>query len=80
MNTPKRTELGLTIPLQRHLGNKALPYGQEPNRRFLCGGHWFAVRLGTASGHQDPWTAGGSIFKSCLGAAAERLAELFSLG
>lgn len=39
MNTPKRTELGLTIPLQRHLGNKALPYGQELNRRLLCGGH-----------------------------------------
>ena len=27
-------ELGLTIPLQRHLRVKALPYGQEPDRRF----------------------------------------------
>lgn len=27
-------ELGLTIPLQRHLGIKALPYGEEPNLRF----------------------------------------------
>ena len=27
-------ELGLTIPLQRHLHIKALPYGGEPDRRF----------------------------------------------
>lgn len=29
-------ELGLTIPLQRHLGIKALPHGKKPDCRF-CG-------------------------------------------
>lgn len=44
MNTPKRMELGLTIPLQRHLGIKALPYGQEPNRRFCWDLHVISLR------------------------------------
>ena len=45
MSRNESIELGLTIPLQRHLRVKALPYGQEPDRRFcwdlhvitLCG-------------------------------------------
>ncbi len=36
MKRSESVELGMTIPLQRHLGIKALPYGQEPDRRF-CG-------------------------------------------
>ena len=34
MSRNESIELGLTIPLQRHLRVKALPYGQEPDRRF----------------------------------------------
>ena len=34
MNGTEPIELGLTIPLQRHLGIKALPYGEVPDRRF----------------------------------------------
>lgn len=34
MSGTNQMELGLTIPLQRHLHAKALPYGQELNRRF----------------------------------------------
>lgn len=37
-------ELGLTIPLQRHLGIKALPYGQEPDRRFCWDLHVITLR------------------------------------
>ncbi|MDE6591232.1 MAG: hypothetical protein K2K53_13000 [Oscillospiraceae bacterium] len=37
-------ELGLTIPLQRHLHIKALPYGQEPNRRFCWDLHVITLR------------------------------------
>ncbi len=33
MSGTNQMELGLTIPLQRDLHTKALPYGQEPNRR-----------------------------------------------
>lgn len=119
-----KIELGLTIPFQRHLKIKMLPYGQETNRRFCWDLHvislrgrssllavhcftrytfvlydldhlaWerlagtfldglrhslsaagfsaeeagrFAVRLGTASAHQDPWTAGGSVSEPGLG-------------
>ena len=37
-------ELGLTIPLQRHLRVKALPYGQEPDRRFCWDLHVITLR------------------------------------
>ena len=37
-------ELGLTIPLQRHLGIKALPYGKEPDRRFCWDLHVILLR------------------------------------
>ena len=37
-------ELGLTIPLQRHLKIKTLPYGQEPNRRFCWDLHVIPLR------------------------------------
>ena len=37
-------ELGLTIPLQRHLGIKALPYGGEPDRRFCWDLHVIPLR------------------------------------
>ena len=37
-------ELGLTIPLQRHLKIKTLPYGQEPDRRFCWDLHVIPLR------------------------------------
>ena len=37
-------ELGLTIPLQRHLGIKALPHGEEPDRRFCWDLHIITLR------------------------------------
>lgn len=37
-------ELGLTIPLQQHLRVKALPYGQEPDRRFCWDLHVITLR------------------------------------
>lgn len=37
-------ELGLTIPLQRYLYIKALPYPQEPNRRFCWDLHVIPLR------------------------------------
>lgn len=37
-------ELGLTIPLQRHLGIKDLPYGEEPDRRFCWDLHAISLR------------------------------------
>lgn len=37
-------ELGLTIPLQQHLGIKALPYGVEPNRRSCWDLHIISLR------------------------------------
>lgn len=37
-------ELGLTIPLQRRLKIKALPYGQEPDRRFCWDLHVIPLR------------------------------------
>ena len=37
-------ELGLTIPLQRHLCAKALPDGQEPDRRFCWDLHVITLR------------------------------------
>lgn len=39
MSGTNQMELGLTIPLQRHLHAKALPYGQEPNRRQFRNTH-----------------------------------------
>lgn len=37
-------ELGLTIPLQRHLGIKPLPYGEEPDRPFCWDLHVILLR------------------------------------
>ena len=37
-------ELGLTIPLQRHLKIKELPYGQELDRRFCWDLHIISLR------------------------------------
>jgi hypothetical protein len=37
-------ELGLTIPLQRHLGIKALPYGEELDQRFCWDLHAISLR------------------------------------
>ena len=34
MSETNQIELGLTIPLQRRLHIRALPYGKEPDRRF----------------------------------------------
>lgn len=44
MKKSKAVELGLTIPLQRHLGVKAPPYGQEPDRRFCWDLHVIPLR------------------------------------
>ena len=44
MNRSEPIELGLTIPLQRHLRVKALPYGQELNRRFCWDLHVIPLR------------------------------------
>lgn len=44
MENSSTIELGLTLPLQRHLGMGALPYGQEPDRRFCWDLHVIALR------------------------------------
>ena len=44
MKRSNAVELGLTIPLQRHLHIKALPYSQEPNRRFCWDLHVILLR------------------------------------
>lgn len=44
MTGTKPIELGLTIPLQRHLGIKALPYGEEPGRHFCWDLHVISLR------------------------------------
>ena len=44
MSRNEPIELGLTIPLQRHLSIKALPYGQEPDRRFCWDLHVITLR------------------------------------
>jgi len=44
MSRNEPIELGLTIPLQRHLNIKALPYGQEPDRRFCWDLHVIFLR------------------------------------
>lgn len=44
MRRDNSIELGLTIPLQRRLGIKALPYGQEPDRRFCWDLHVISLR------------------------------------
>ena len=44
MSRSEPIELGLTIPLQRHLHIKALPYGQEPDRRFCWDLHNITLR------------------------------------
>lgn len=44
MSRNEPIELGLTIPLQRHLHIKALPYGQEPDRRFCWDLHVITLR------------------------------------
>ena len=44
MKRSNAIELGLTIPLQRHLHIKALPYPQEPDRRFCWDPHVIPLR------------------------------------
>ena len=44
MKSLKPIELGLTIPLQRHLHIKALPYSQESDRRFCWDLHIIPLR------------------------------------
>ena len=44
MSRNEPIELGLTIPLQRHLRVKSLPYGQEPDRRFCWDLHVITLR------------------------------------
>ena len=44
MKTRGAVELGLTIPLQRHLHIKALPYSQEPDCRFCWDLHIIPLR------------------------------------
>ena len=44
MNGTEPIELGLTIPLQRHLGIKALPYSEEPGRHFCWDLHVISLR------------------------------------
>lgn len=44
MSGTDQIELGLTIPLQRHLHIKALPYGGEPDRRFCWDLHVIPLR------------------------------------
>ena len=44
MKSLKPIELGLTIPLQRYLYIKALPYPREPNRRFCWNLHAIPIR------------------------------------
>ena len=44
MKSLKPIELGLTIPLQRYLYIKALPYPREPNRRFCWDLHVIPLR------------------------------------
>ena len=44
MSGTNQIELGLTIPLQRHLGIKALPYGEESDRRFCWDLHVILLR------------------------------------
>lgn len=44
MKMGKGIELGLTIPLRRYLRLKALPYGQEPDRRFCWDLHVIPLR------------------------------------
>ena len=44
MSGTDEIELGLTIPLQRHLGIKALPYGEEQDRRFCWDLHVILLR------------------------------------
>lgn len=44
MGRSEPIELGLTIPLQRHLHIKAPPYSQEPDRRFCWDLHVIPLR------------------------------------
>lgn len=44
MSGTDQIELGLTIPLQRHLGVKAMPDGGEPDRRFCWDLHVISLR------------------------------------
>lgn len=44
MSGTNQIELGLTIPLQRRLHIKALPYGKEPDRRFCWDLHVIPLR------------------------------------
>lgn len=74
MNGTEPIELGLTIPLQRHLGIKALPYAEVPDRRFCWDLHVISLR-GRSSLLDQIVNAKPSRCMGFegLGAAAERL-------
>lgn len=44
MSRAEPIKLGLTTPLQRHIHIKALPYGEEPDRRFCWDIHVIPLR------------------------------------
>lgn len=73
-------EFGLTIPLQRHLGIKALPYGKEPDRRFCWDLHVILLRgrPSLLAVHCHSRYAFVLYDLSCLD--WERLAEVFQAG
>ncbi len=74
MNGTEPIELGLTIPLQRHLGIKALPYSEEPGRHFCWDLHVISLQ-GRSSLLDQIVNAKPSrcVGFEGLGAAAERL-------
>lgn len=74
MNGTEPIELGLTIPLQRHLGIKTLPYDEVPDRRFCWDLHVISLR-GRSSLLDQIVNAKPSRCMGFegLGAAAERL-------
>ena len=73
-------ELGLTIPLQRHLGIKALPHGEEPDCRFCWDLHVIPLRgrLSLLAVHCHSRYAFVLYDLICLD--WERLAEVFQAG
>lgn len=73
-------ELGLTIPLQRHLGIKALPHGEEPDCRFCWDLHVILLRgrPSLLAVHCHSRYAFVLYDLSCLD--WERLAEVFQAG
>lgn len=80
MNGTEPIELGLTTPLQRHLGIKTLPYGEVPDRRFCWDLHVILLRgqPSLLAVHCHSRYAFVLYDLSCLD--WERLAEVFQAG